>query len=417
MKSHTLPLHKVVAATLVAFGVQFCFAGKTTLMAAEPPQEVHSEPPRQEWILQTDDTKLGLCLGSDQKLCIYELSGPDGWNWTKVPSVLPLLDRVEVGGVRIAPAWTCSGSTVDKIDGVTLTNVFTCDNPAFELRTIWQAHEGYGPVHLSMFMVNKSDKVVTIYEQESLDVCISGPGKDTSVWYINDDGSMPDRIGVYHESLAADYRKELRISEDQDNIPLTVIDAGGTHGVYFGWEWSIGRMAISAHNAPAGARVKAGNGDNFKTDLAPGETFEVPPAFLGAYKGDLDDAANSLHQYLFNHSMPALLKKDAGYPKVEWNAFAATGQGQGSWYPTETKYYPLIDDIAPLGFEDVVLDINWWEGDTNRRPHPPVGHCHVLAQGNACRARVCAPERDAFRALLELQLLDDDTRRHAASEG
>ena len=80
--------------------------------------------------------------------------------------------------------------------------------------------------------------------------------------------------------------------------------------------------------------------------------------------------------------MPAVLRNDPTYPKVEWNAFAATGQGQGSWQPTETKYYPLIDDIAPLGFEEVVIDVNWWNGDTTHRPHPPVGHAEVLAQGD-----------------------------------
>ncbi len=232
-----------------------------------------------------------------------------------------------------------------------------------------------------MFIVNKSDKTVTIYEQESVDARVSGPGRDTSVWYIRDDGSIPDRVGVYHDSLAENYRKEIGISEAEDYIPLTVIDAGGGQGVYFGWEWSVGRMAISADNAPSGARVKAGSSDHFKTDLAAGETFQVPPGFIGAYKGDLDDAANSLHRYLFQHSMPAILRKDAGYPKVEWNAFAATGQGQGSWTPTESKYYPLIDDIAPLGFEDVVIDVGWWNGDTTHQPHPPVGHATLWPRG------------------------------------
>ncbi len=288
---------------------------------------------------------------------------------------------MEVAGAPVIPAWTYRQGSVDKSDGVKLTVVFTCAYPALELRSVWQAYEGPGPVHLSMFIVNKSDKTVTIYEQESIDVHVSGPGKDTSAWYINDDGSSPDGSGVYHDLLGENYHKELGISESQDYIPFTVLEAGGAGGVYFGWEWSVGRMAISAYNAPAGAHVKAGSGDSFRTDLEPGETFEVPPGFIGAYQGDLDDAANSLHRYLFNHSMPALLRKDANRPKVEWNAFAATGQGQGSWYPTETKYYPLIDDIAPLGFEDVVIDINWWNGDTTHRPHPPVGHATLWPRG------------------------------------
>ena len=356
-------------------------AGVSAVYASERQDKDAMNQPQEKWALRTDDTRLAVGVSSDQKLCIYELSGPDGWNWTTVPSVLPLLDRVDVAGAQITPAWTYSKGTVDKVDGVKVTMVFTCANPAMELRSVCQAHEGPGPVHLSMFIVNKSDKVVTIYEQESLDVRVAGPSTNTSVWYIKDDGAVPDGIGVYHDLLAADYRKELGISESQDYIPFTVIDADGKHGVYFGWEWSVGRMSISANKAPAGARVKAGSGDNFKTDLAAGETFEVPPGFMGAYQGDLDDAANSLHRYLFNHSLPAILRKDDGYPKVEWNAFAATGQGQGSWNPTETKYYPLIDDIAPLGFEGVVLDINWWNGDTKHKPHPPVGHAKLWPKG------------------------------------
>ncbi len=120
-----------------------------------------------------------------------------------------------------------------------------------------------------MFIANKSNKVVTIYEQESLDVRVAGPGKDTSVWYIRDDGAVPDATGVYRDPLAENYRKELGISEGEDYIPLAVVDAGGAHGVYFGWEWSIGRIAISAHHAPAGAHVKAGNGDCFQDRSRP----------------------------------------------------------------------------------------------------------------------------------------------------
>ena len=78
-------------------------------------------------------------------------------------------------------------------------------------------------------------------------------------------------------------------------------------------------------------------GDNFRTDLAAGETFEVPPGFIGAYAGDLDDAGNSVRRYLFNYNLPEMLKTNTSYPKVEWNAFAPTGKGQGSWDPTENE--------------------------------------------------------------------------------
>ena len=135
--------------------------------------------------------------------------------------------------------------------------IFACENPALEWKAVWQVRKGPGPVHLAMFVANKSNQVVTIYEQESLDVRVVGPGKETSVWYIRDDGGVPDATGVYCDPLAENYRKELTISESEDYIPLAVVDAGGAHGVYFGWEWSIGRIAIAAASC-AGRRTCQG---------------------------------------------------------------------------------------------------------------------------------------------------------------
>ena len=63
------------------------------------------------------------------------------------------------------------------------------------------------------------------------------------------------------------------------------------------------------------------------------------------------------------YCVPDILRTDSSYPKVQWNAFGATGKTPGSWDPVESKYYPLIDDIAPLGFEEVMIDVAWWQGD------------------------------------------------------
>ncbi len=113
----------------------------------------------------------------------------------------------------------------------------------------------------------------------------------------------------------------------------------------------------------------------------PDSRFLVPTGFIGAYRGNLDDAANSLHKYLFRYSMLVALREEPGYPKVEWNAFAATGQGQCSLKPVEEKYYPFIKEIAPLGFEATVLDVGWWQGDTTHRPDPPAGDSTTWPRG------------------------------------
>ncbi len=325
------------------------------------------------WTLKTADTTLTLGVRSDQKLYLCRLASQAGWNWMKVPSPFPLVSRAEIGSKPRDLKWSFQGAAENHAAGSRITLTFTNADPVLELTSIWQAHGGPGPVRHTMFIRNEGSRKVTLYEQESLEVRVAGPADGTGVWYLNDDGSLPDQTGVYHDPLTAGYRKLLRFSEAQDFIPITFVDAQNKHGLYIGWEWSIGRMLIAGRPDPGTVDIKAGSGDDFKTDLEPGERLEIPPGFIGAYQGDLDDGGNSLRKYLFNCSMPAILRDDPSYPKVEWNAFAATGKGQGSWTSTETKYYPLIDEIAPLGFEEVVLDIGWWEGDTTHKPHPPVG--------------------------------------------
>ena len=338
-----------------------------------------------EWTLRTADTTLSVGIDGERGMVIRRLCGPDGWNWTAADSPLPLIGRIDVAEVQTIPKWNYRGAAVDKSDGRQLTITFANALPAMELKSVWQARPGPGPIRQAMFITNRSDKPVTIYEQESLQVHLASPGQkaaeQTTLTCIKNDASVPDATGVYREPLVRGYRKELPIAEhDGSFIPFVAVDAGGRAGVYLGWEWSIGRIAVTG-NAASGATIKVGNGDGFRTNLAPGATFEVPPAFIGAYRGDLDDAANSLHKYLFRYSMPPALRNDPAYPRVEWNAFAATGQGQGSWQPAEAKYYPLIDDIAPLGFEDVVIDVNWWNGDVTHQPHPPVGHAKYWPKG------------------------------------
>ena len=87
VKPLNLPLQGISLAILAALVVGSpAAAGEPTALR---PKTAQSQP-QEKWVLRTDDTRLAVGVSSDQKLCIYELSGPDGWNWTTVPSVLPL---------------------------------------------------------------------------------------------------------------------------------------------------------------------------------------------------------------------------------------------------------------------------------------------------------------------------------------
>ena len=319
------------------------------------------------WDIATKDTKLTVGITRTGQLCIYKLKySMSDWNWTISPSIIPFIDKVRINGKTCNVLWKIKNFSIDNSEGKKLTIRFVSKQPAMELISVWKGSQGHGPVHYAMYIRNNTKEQITIPEQETFDLHITG-SENTSAYYINDDGSAVDTIGVYHDLLTPGYKKTLKISEKQDYIPFIAINNNKADGIYIGWEWSIGRINIEKNALLSQVHLQVGNRDDFRTDLMPGEKFEVPPGFIGAYKGDLDDAGNSLRPYLFNYSMPASLKKKE-FPKVEWNAFAATGKKQGGWDCDGHKYYPFIDDIAPLGFEEVVIDIGWWSSYGNPTP-------------------------------------------------
>ena len=159
--------------------------------------------------------------------------------------------------------------------------------------------------------------------------------EEVSAWHFKSDGgyNAVDPVGVYHEPITSGFSRAVATNPDAppgDAIPLAVIDAGGSQGIYVGTEWSYGNIQIGSSSAdPKRISIQSGNVTNFQTTLQAGQAFEVPPGFVGTYQGDIDDAGNSLRKYLFNYNMPEVLRETASYPTVQWNAFGATGKIAG----------------------------------------------------------------------------------------
>ena len=225
--------------SFVMAGIVFLTANNLTRACTQEPA---ADNAALRWTLSTADTTLTLGVGADQSLCIHELCGPDGWNWTATASPFPLVGRIDVAGSEVARSGAHVDTAVEKDGGMKVTITFANADPAMELKSVWHAHPGPGPVRHAMFIANKSGKPVTIYEQESLDVRVAGPGRDAErlvhherCWRSRRDRRLPRSAGRRLPE-GADDRGGHRTS-----FPYAVVDAGGAHGVYIGWEWSIGR--------------------------------------------------------------------------------------------------------------------------------------------------------------------------------
>ena len=352
------------------------------------------------WTIATEDTKLTVGANKDGQLVVCELSNPAaGWNWTAEPSVFDLVAKAGVDGVDRPLRWQFKGGTLEENDGQQLRLRFACAEPALELESVWRARPGRGPVRHAMRIANRSGQPVTLHEQPTVHLALAGrPEKGAlTLWTFHTDGHRPDAKGVYRDEVTPSFRREVLTLPDKQYqfIPYAVFDAGGKHGVYVGVEWTSCRIAVSAPDGdgPGRARVRGGEFDGFRIEVAAGETFEVPPGFIGAYAGDVDDAGNSLRRHLFHHGMPEIVRRDPTYPKVQWNAFYATGDRPGNWNSVEAKYYPLVDEMARLGFEEVMLDVGWWQGET--RAEEPVAETRSIGHRACARPRTM-PTPGAF---------------------
>ncbi|MHB9008154.1 MAG: hypothetical protein ACYDC1_14605, partial [Limisphaerales bacterium] len=82
---------------------------------------------------------------------------------------------------------------------------------------------------------------------------------------------------------------------------------------------------------------------------------------------------------------------------------------QGSWDPTETKYYPFLDDIVPLGFEEVVIDVGWWSS------HGDPGH--IVTDAEDWPSGMPAAARYARERGLRFGLYDNETEDLTSESG
>lgn len=325
------------------------------------------------WTMSTSDTALSL-LVSAHALHIAHLGHIGGnWNWTDAAGVFPLLPDLNVSGQPVGADWRFRDARTTENAGTKLTLRFRSASTGLELESEWWARPGPGPVRHAMTLRNPSAHPIRIGGQPSLALDLIAPAAEgVCAWHFSDEGGGGkfESSGIFHDAVVPGAAKQVVATPGYDDIPLVILDAAGAEGVYVGMEWSHSHLSVAGQHTANGLRVRltAGNPADFTTEIAPGGEFEVPPVFVGAYRGDVDDAGNSLRRYLFAHGMPAELRTDPTYPKLQWNAFTATGQCPTSqmdpkaWDPVESKYYPLIKEVAALGFEEMTVDVGWWNG-------------------------------------------------------
>jgi hypothetical protein len=128
--------------------------------------------------------------------------------------------------------------------------VFENENPALELKSIWTAHSGPGPIEHQIIIRNKGAAAVILPLQHSIVFDTRGPtGTPLENIWVEKGAGRPGPIGTHRTKVQKDFSATLISTpyrdEPRDAIPWTAIqDVAGQQGWYAGIEFS-GRVQIS----------------------------------------------------------------------------------------------------------------------------------------------------------------------------
>ena len=332
------------------------------------------------WELATADTRATICVVQNQ-IHITQLENPDArHNWVDsgkdipvMAKTIPLMAKVWIGQQEQPTAWTFDRGESDA-DAGTLTLTFTNREPKLLLRSVWRARPGRGPIEHWLQIQNQSDQRIAVSHQDSLALRLLSPAAPAKVWWIKRGAANASKQGgTFTEPVTPALNLNLpsNCEDGASPVPWMAIQVGDRHGLYVGWEFSgLGRISAIAGKDGEGIEVDIGLNLNFRTDVEPGETFLVPPAFVGCYAGDIDDGSYTLHRFVLDKLRPSV-PDDYPDPSLNYAIYLDAGG------PTNAKTADLLRVAGlahDLGFEAFMPDAMWfpacgdWRWDPARFP-------------------------------------------------
>lgn len=290
------------------------------------------------WTLKTEDTELTLAVAGHTLKLVTLRNPSQGWNWTPKAAPVPMPSLQGTPD----PAWQFRGAVETRVNGQELTLRFTCAEPALEMRSVWRALPGPGPVENEVRIVNTSDGTVVF--DKGIAAARVALVADTAVTLHRADKTAVG-MGMVYETEVGPYRT---IKTDPTIIPLVIFQAGPKHGLYLGFEWELGGVTVTSQANPRQLMASV----HPITENVPrgkGEEFLIPSVYYGVYQGDIDDGANRFKRWFWNHKITRSLHDNADEPWVE-TCLNPTGATPQSAY----------DELAATGVECVKMD--FWDG-------------------------------------------------------
>jgi alpha-galactosidase len=325
----------------------------------------------EHWTLSTGDTYITVNVTNNQPVIWRLFSAMGGHSWAFNMRV-PLMAVARVDDRECQVYWRFIAGKFDR-DAGQLVLTFTASEPRLVLWSIWRARPGGGPVEHWIEIENRSGKRVTLSHQDSLVLQGLDIGREAKLWWVQRGGSNASTQGGTHVEPLTGGREVVLTSNCEDGaspVPWMAIQVTPQPGLYVGWEFSgLGRIRAKVSPDATRLDLNVGLKPDFKTDIGPGETFLVPPAFVGCFDGDVDEGSYSLHRFVLEKLRPGVPEGFAD-PTLAYNLYLDAGGDKAK----EADVLRSAAFCHDLGFETFMPDAMWfpecgdWRWDPKRFP-------------------------------------------------
>ena len=324
--------------------------------------------------LNTTDVRVELRAGAGAPK-LESLSGAAGPAWrNEAEETLPA--SVEVNGATIPLKWQLKPE-LGSANPHKVAFVYESAEPHLRLRWEWEARADFGPAEHRVTIENLSGQGVWLPMVDSLKLDWRvAAARELRNSYVEKGADSPSAEGTHLETVEEGYNWTGKSStyahpvkgEKREIIPAEIVY--GTDGAQSGWYAGIefsGRTRISLERDGGSVKTVLGLDPQpgpFKTRLEPGESFETPTVFLGAFSGGPDGAGNQLRPWVRTVLGNPLTSRDPRYPLMVNNSW---GSGMSVDEPLALK---MIAESKELGLEMFHIDAGWFRGVGDWYPNP-----------------------------------------------
>ncbi len=239
-----------------------------------------------------------------------------------------------------------------------------------------------GPLEHTIHLQNLSGAEIWLPLQDSFRFDFQvAPEQPLKKFWVEKGASSPSAEGTHEVVLhvgdewmgsSSTYAHPAK-GEPREIIPYLLVERAGAEesGWYLGIEFS-GRTRITLRRGGDSITGEAGLNPTpgpYRTRLAPGERFETPTVFVGAFEGGPDGAGNILRRWVRSALNNPLTLRNASYPMLVSNSW---GTGMAI---REEQARHMIQDASALGLEMFHLDAGWfravgdWVSNPEKFPH------------------------------------------------